>query len=206
MPTVFGRNLVALPSTPAAPASLQFSPIDLVAVSTAIFTGQQQLQDWQAAYLEAVATYPPMTHVQAQSWIAFLLALRGQLGVFQLADPLAMVPQGTALGSPQVNGSLQTGFSLLTKGWAPSSSGLLQPGDFLQIGYRLYRNLAPLNSDGAGHATASIWPQLRESPTDGDSIVTSATQGLWCLKSNTRSWSVDDMRTYGFQLEIREAI
>lgn len=73
----------------------------------------------------------------------------------------------------------QTGYSLATKGWTAFAGGVLLPGDWLQTGYWLYRNLAVANADGSGHATRSIWPQIRESPNDGDTIVTSKHEGAF---------------------------
>src|SRR6266851_4954675 len=168
MPTFNGWNIITLPSTPSAPATIDFTATDIVALSISPFTGQQQVQDWQQGWLEASVSYPPLTHVQAQAWIAFQMGLRGQANVFQLGDPLAVAPQGSGAGTPLVNAGSQTGFSLNTKGWTPGAAGVLLPGDWLQIGYRAYRNLTPANADGTGHATLSIWPSLRESPADGD--------------------------------------
>jgi hypothetical protein len=82
-------------------------------------------------------------------------------------------------------------------------AGTLEPGDFIQIGFRLYRNL---DIAASGSSTLNIWPQIRESPADGDTIITHNTQGLFRLKSNTRGWSLSEARVYGFQFEIREAL
>jgi hypothetical protein len=206
MPTFNGWEIVPLPTSPAAPASVEFTAMDTVAMSTNPFTAQQQVQDWQASWLEASVTYPPLTHVQAQSWIAFMMSLRGQAKIFQLGDPLARATRGSGAGTPLVDGSGQTGYTLATKGWTHSASGILLAGDLFQIGYRLYRNLTIANSDGSGLATLCIWPQIRESPADGTSIITTATQGLWRLKSNARKWSLTEMRVYGLQFEMREAL
>lgn len=201
MSTFNGRTIVTMPSTPAAPASIEWSATDFVAASESPFTRQQQIQDWQGSLLEGIASMPPLTHVQAQSWIAWLMGLRGIAGVFQIGDPLATAPQGTAAGTLVVSGADQTGYVLNVSGG--SGSGCLLPGDWIQIGFRLYRNLGTY--DG-GAAALSIWPNLRESPTDGASLITTNTKGVFCLKSNTRKWSVSEARMYGISFEIREAI
>lgn len=207
MPTFNGWNIISMPTTPAAPATVDFTATDIVAMSISPFTGQQQVQDWQQGWIEASVSMPPLTHVQAQVWIAFMMALRGQANVFQLGDPLAVAPQGSGAGTPLVNGASQSGFSLNTKGWTHGASGVLKPGDWLQIGYRLYRViLSAVNADGSGNATVNIWPSLRESPNDGDTIIIANTQGLWRLKNNARKWSETAARLYGLQFDIREAI
>jgi hypothetical protein len=198
---VFGWNLVPMPAVPAAPASIEYLAVDTVALATSVFTGQQQTQDWQAGWMEWTVTMPAMPHALAQAWIAWLLGLRGIAGVFQIGDPLAAQPQGTGAGAPIVVGSGQTGVLLNTTGWV--GAGALLPGDYLQIGYRLYRCLSTVNN---GAQTLSIWPQIRESPPDGTAIVVFNTQGLFRLKGNPRKWSVSDNRTYGIQFDVREAI
>lgn len=204
--TFNGWNIISLPTTPSAPATIDFTATDIVAMSISPFTGQQQVHDWQQGMLEASVSYPPMTHVHAQAWIAFLLGLRGQRNVFQFGDPLAVAPQGSGAGTPLVNGGPQSGFSLNTKGWTAGASGVLLPGDWLQIGYRAYRNLLPVNADGSGNATINIYPSLRESPADGDALILNNTKGLWRLKTNARKWSETAARVYGIQFDFREAL
>ena len=206
MPAFNGWNIIPLPAAPAAPASMEFTANDVVSVNISPFSGQQQVQNWQAAWLEASVSLPPLTNQQAQAWIAFMMSLQGQANVFQLGDPIAVAPSGTGAGVPQVNGGNQSGFALQTKGWSPNAAVVLLPGDWLQIGYRLYRNLGIVNADAGGQAPLSIWPQLREPPVDGAPITLTNTKGLWRLKSNARKWSASTARIYGMQFEIREAL
>jgi hypothetical protein len=205
MPTFNGWPIISLPTTPAAPATIEFTATDIIAMSISPFTGQQQVQDWQQGWIEASVSYP-LTHVQAQAWIAFQMGLRGQANVFQLGDPLASKPQGIATGTPVVSSGAQRGFSLVTSGWTSGVTGILLPGDWLQIGYRLYRNILAANSDGSGNATLSIWPSLRESPSSGDALIVNNTKGLFRLKTNARKWSETAARVYGLQFECREAL
>ena len=201
-----GWNIISMPATPAAPASVEFTAEDTVAVSISPFTGQQQVQDWGASFLEASVSLPALTHPQAQQWIAFLLALRGQANVFQLGDPLAVSPQGSGAGAPLVDGAGQTGYTIKLKGFTASAANVLLPGDWIQIGYRIYRTLIAASADSTGRLALSIWPQIRESPGDGAAVVLNRTQGLWRLQNNARKWSISAARVYGMQFDIREAI
>jgi hypothetical protein len=201
MSTVFGWPLVPMPAIPAAPALIEWTAMDTVAVSQSPFTGQQQTQVWPGSWLEASISMPPMKHATVQAWLAWLLQVQGMAGVFQLGDPLAALPTGTGAGSPVVSGAGQTGSALNTSGWSGANS--LLPGDWIQIGYRLYRNLGIV---GAGPQTLSIWPPLRESPPDATPIAVTNTVGLFRLKSNARKWSQNPNRLYGMQFDIREAI
>jgi hypothetical protein len=206
MLTFNGWNIVPTPTAPSAPASMEFMAEDTVAVSISPFTGQQQVQDWQASFLEASVSLPPLTHIQAQAWIAFLLSLHGQANTFQLGDPLAVSPQGNANGTPLVDGAGQTGYTLNLRGWANGAQFVLMPGDWIQIGYRLYRTIYCPYADDTGRLALSIWPQLRESPPDGAVVILNNTKGLWRLQQNQRKWSITAARVYGIQFDIREAI
>ena len=193
-----------MPTSPA-PRSVEFTAQDLVAVSTSPFTGQQQVQDWQACWLEASVTLPPMPESAALAWVAFLLQVRGQACVFQMGDPRAAAPRGSGAGTPTIWGSGQTGYSLQTQGWTANAAGVLLPGDWVQVGLRLYRNLETINADGNGRAQLTLWPKLRESPFDGQPLILAGAKGLWRLNSNTRKWSVAEAGIYGFQFDAREA-
>jgi hypothetical protein len=206
MGTFNGWTIVTMPTVPAAPASVDFTVNDLVTMSVSSFTGQQQIQDWQHGWIEASVQLPALNHQQAQAWIAFLMSLRGQLNVFLFGDPLAISPQGNGAGSPVVAGSSQVGFSLATRGWTSNTTGVLLPGDWIQVNYRLYRCLDTVSADSSGSATFDIWPELRESPSDGDSIVLHSAKGLFRLASNQRKWSITGARSYGITFEITEAL
>jgi hypothetical protein len=206
MATFNGMNIIVMPGAPAAPSTIEYTAQDIVAVSISPFTGQQQVQDWQASFMEASVSLPALTNGQAQAWIAFLMALRGQANVFQLGDPLARSPRGSGLGAPLVDGAGQTGYAVALKGFTASAANVLLPGDWIQIGYRAYRTVAPASADGTGRLSLAIWPQLRESPNDGSVVILNNTQGLWRLAQNARKWSITAARVYGMQFEIREAI
>lgn len=89
-----------MPSSPA-PKSVEFSANSIVAISNNPFTGQQQIQDWQASFLECQVTMPPMLATDAAAWVTFLLACKGPACVFQIANSTfaSLVPAGTVPGT-----------------------------------------------------------------------------------------------------------
>lgn len=101
MPTYLGWTVITMPTDPW-PASMEFATNSLVAANTNPFTGQQQIQDWNAAYMEASVSLPPLTQTQAASWVAFLKACKGVTNVFQFpaglaaAFPESLTSDGTA--------------------------------------------------------------------------------------------------------------
>ncbi len=196
-----GWPIVPMPSYPS-PASLEFMDNDVVAAAESIFTGQQQIQSWEASWMEASVQMPPMSPATFAPWQAWIRQLQGIQGVFLIGDPIrGKAPYGTGAGTPVVSGSNQTGYQLATSGW--SGPNALLPGDYIQIGYRLYMNLGTV---GPGSQTLQIWPNLRESPLDGTAITVTNTQGLFRLKSNIRKTSLGRDRYYSVQFDIREAI
>lgn len=173
---------LSIPSVTSA-ARIELYANTAVGISTSPFTYSSQRQTYSGQYWELAVTLPNMARANAEEWIAFLLKLNGPQGNFLMGDPLGYTPRGIATGTPRVNGANQTGQELITDGWTSSQTGILKAGDYLQIGYRLYKNLQDVNSDGSGNATLDIWPALRESPADDATIVTASTKGLFRLSS-----------------------
>ncbi len=90
MPSYYlGRLIIAWPSYPPAPASIEFSQVDATAASVSPFTFKQQVQKWGGSYRKATVTMPAMTDATAQAWIAFLVALDGMANVFQFSTAFA---------------------------------------------------------------------------------------------------------------------
>lgn len=197
------------------PASPDFSRVKFLARSTVAetvspYTGESQVQEHQGQWWEAVVEYPLMRRVQAEPVLAVLIQLKGRLGTLLLGDPDAKTPQGSAAGTPVVDGAGQTGQTLASRGWSASQNGVLRAGDYVQVGngttQRLHKVLKDVNADGAGKATLDIWPRLRESPADGAGIVTSDCKGVFRLASDETPWETDHRGLYRIVFAAREAI
>lgn len=189
------------------PQSIEWTNNEAVASTQSPFTGAIKTYDWGASWWSGQLSFNKMDQRSYNAWTAFLLANRGGANAFQIGDPKAKQPFGTALGTPAVNG-VQSGYSLVTDGWTPNQGCLLFVGDYIQIGYRLYRITAPASSDANGAATLSIWPNLRaDCQVDNLAIKTRACKGLFKLKPGTTSGSVTTDALWGIgALEIIEAI
>lgn len=188
-------NLVALPAAPGL-RSVEFKMHDSVAASPRSFTGQMQVQAWPGADMwSGTLTLPPLTAAQADVWEAALMQLRGIQNAFQIGNPLKAVPRGTVAGTPVVHnattGNLAMAQALGTSGWTASAAGVLLAGDYMQVGYRLYRVLDDVTADSGGLATIPVWPSLREVPANGSAIVTASARALVRLADNDRSSSAD---------------
>jgi hypothetical protein len=202
---VNGWPLLSVPLVPGQ-RQVDWSMVNVAGAVTNPFTGKQQVQNWQAGWWEAVVTMPPMQRTEAASWYAFMAQCSGTSAVFLFGDGLGVNPQGTGAGNAVTDGSFQQAYNLTTKGWSANQFALLSPGDWVQIGNRLYQCMDQVSSDGSGNASFAIWPQLREQPANGTPINVRNAQGLFRMKNNVQRFSASYMRTYGLSFEIREAI
>lgn len=71
---------------------------------------------------------------------------------------------------------------------------------------RLHKTLTDTASDGSGNATLDLWPNLRLSPADTDTITTSNCKGVFRLAENITQWDLDEQLTYGISFKCQEAL
>lgn len=178
--TILGQavTLVQIPAKPGL-KQVDWKYLDQVAQVRSVFNGQTQRQKWPGAdMLAGTAHLPPLTLLQADAWETFLMQLRGRANAFQMGDPLRSSPRGsgTVFGNhPLVDNTVAWGNAagsemLGTKGWI-ANTPILKQGDWMQVGFRLYRVLDDVTSDASGNAVIPIWPTLREQPNnDGTSV------------------------------------
>lgn len=81
------------------------------------------------------------------------------------------------------SGTSQTGDGLFVKGLPASTSGLLLPGDWAEIGGELKQLSSALNSDAAGRGFLQFEPSLVRSPSDGDAVVIAEPMGKFLVSN-----------------------
>lgn len=186
---------------------LSISAGSAVSVGRSNYSFKTQVQSFSGKMWFAEVTFPAMKREEADKWISFLLKLNGAEGTFLLGDYSRATPKGSVLGSPTVRTGSQTGSSLLTQGWTTSTTNVLKAGDYIQIGQRLYMVLVDASSDSSGYATLDIFPSLRESPANGDTIITSNCVGLFRLANNVNNiYDVNAAFINGLSFSAEEAI
>lgn len=176
------------------------------AVNRSPFTNALQIQSWDADMWTLEIDLPPLNREQGRELQAWLLSMYGVTGTFTFGDPFGAVPRGNPRGTPFVEGNGQTGRVLNTRGWTPNAQGVLKPGDYIQIGQRLYQCLTTANPDANGYSAFEIFPRLRESPLNGTPIITSNCVGMWRLADDDIEWSLDVTQTYEFRIAAVEAL
>lgn len=179
-------------------ASIELRAKNTVAVSSSPFTYKQTVYAYDGQMWEADVTLPPMNRDDAESWIAFLMSLKGRYGTFLLNDPSATSVRGTAT-SATITGS--AGDSSVTV----TMSGTLKAGDYLQLGSGNDSTLHKVLADKSGSGTLEIWPKLRKVRSSVTADLTSA-RGLFRLASNETAWSVNDASFYGISFGATEVV
>lgn len=179
-------------------ASIELRAKNTVAVSSSPFTYKQTVYAYDGQMWEADVTLPPMNRDDAESWIAFLMSLKGRYGTFLLNDPSATSVRGTAT-SATITGS--AGDSSVTV----TMTGTLKAGDYIQLGTASDATLHKVLVDKSGSGTLEIWPKLRKDRSSVSADLTSAS-GVFRLASNETAWSVNDASFYGISFGATEVV
>lgn len=121
------------------------------------------------------ATYASsLSRAELAPVFAFAIAQRGQYEIFTLTPPaLWSTARGVHTGTPKVDGAAQSGRTVNTKGWTPSTAGILLAGDFIKFNghAKVYMVTADAASDATGDAAVTIEPALIQSPANDEAIV-----------------------------------
>lgn len=179
-------------------ANISLGAENAVAVSSSPFTYRQQVIQHPGQRWTATVSIPPVRREFAEPWVAFLLALRGQVGTFLLGDPAGAAPRGTAT-SATITGT--TGASSVSV----TMTGTLLAGDYIQLGSGSDATLHKVVQDQNGNGTLEIWPALRKDRTAVAATLTSA-KGLFRLATNQQNWSINESSVYGISFDAVEAL
>jgi D-serine deaminase-like pyridoxal phosphate-dependent protein len=109
-----------------------------------------------------------------------------------------------------VYGADQTGNDLNVTGYAPFATNVLHAGDYLQLSSgattRLHMVLDDADANSSGDAVLTIWPTLRESPSDGAAVIVTGAKGLFRAVGNVNIPDVNHLGLYGLTFAFREAL
>lgn len=189
---------LSMPTSPSGFRSHRFALMSNTLMFTSPLSGSTQTLEFPGSKWMGVFTLPPMKRAIASNWISFFAQLRGAAGRFYGYDPTAKAPRGVASGSPLVNGVGQTGNTLITDAWPISTSNLLLPGDYFQVGSELKMVTSALTSNGSGSATITFEPPLRSAPSDNAAIIYTNPVCVMRLSDDSQSgWDVNSLALYG---------
>ena len=162
------------------------------------FAGQAQASAGQMWLADI--SLPPMKRSDAEAWVAWLVSLRGQFGTFNLGDPLAASPDGTAT-TMAITGNAGDNQATV------ATNGTLSAGDWFSIPQAGSTfSLHKLTQDvSTGTSTAYFYPSLRAAAS-GVSCDLTYPKGTFRLASNETSWSVNEAAIYGISFSAMESV
>lgn len=139
---------------------------------------------------------------------AWLLSLEGEANTFFGYDIANRLPSGIAdsgSDTPLVKGASQQGSTILTDGWRINQNGLLEVGDYFQIGntgeaIQLKQTVEVGDSNGIGEVTISFKPPLHNAPADNAPIIFENPVGVFELSNPNNGFetSVDSFTRFAF--------
>jgi len=161
------------PTSPEA-ASINIKSFSPTFVSTAHSLKEQRRRRGGHRWMLEI-NFPPMTRSEFAPIYAFAVKQRGQYETFSYYPPTVSSPQGTATGTPLVNGAQSAGDNtIVTDGWSNSIT-CLKAGDFIKFANhsKVYMVVADATSDGSGNSTLTIEPPLTSSVADDEAVTVS---------------------------------
>ena len=179
-------------------ANITLMAENAVSISSSPFTFQQQVVAHPGQRWAASISLPPMKRQDAESWVAFLLSLYGQVGTFLLSDPNCPAPRGT-ITSATLTGTAGSTSPTVTM------TGTLLAGDYISLGTGSSTRLHKVVQDRSGNGTIEIWPALRSNYTTETVDFTEA-KGRFRLKENITQWNINEMSSYGITFDCVEAL
>ena len=180
-------------------ASIELRARNTVAVSMSPFTYKQQTHSYDGQMWEADITLPPMNRDDAESWVSFLMSLKGRAGTFLLYDPSAKNPRGTATFL-QVSGSVGDDSLSIN-----ASNGTVKAGDYIQLGAASDATLHKILVTPSVNEPLEIWPKLRKDRSNVSAVLVNAS-GVFRLASNETAWSVDNASFFGISFGATEVV
>lgn len=162
-------------------------------------------------WIAEIEVVPIINTVSAGEWEAFFTACDGPRRRFLVHDPARKALNGSASGTPVVDGAQTVRSETLdVRGLTANDPDAFLPGDRIQlgsgVGSRLHAVQTQAGTDGSGKVTLDLWPPLRSDYADGASIVVSDCKGVFRLEGNTSEWDVEPPTIYGFSFTVVEAL
>lgn len=192
---------ITYPSTPK-PQGMSWRLVMPTQTNVSDWTGRRQTVASGRGWWEAQITFPPIVgSTSINAWRSFIAKARGAANDFQV--PVDPVAQSAATATPLVNGAGQLGRTLNTDGW-PTSTTVLQAGQYVTINNQLLQLTENVTSNGSGVATLTFEPPIRVSPSDNAAIEFKNPYCLMYLVEEP-TLSVEAGYVYSLSLNLRES-
>lgn len=211
---------ITLPSTPKF-QSATWKLVQPAQNNISQWTGARQVMASNRGWWECQITLPPIVgESNARAWLSFIGQTQGTVADFQVSvTPSAqtnnmptLLPEllldftsgAYVVGfDPAVNGANQTGRTLVTDGWYPSTT-VLYAGQYITVNNQLLQLTADVTSNTSGQATISFAPALRASPAD-NALIEYLNPYALMYSVDDITYSVEPGMVYNISLNLREA-
>jgi len=196
----------ALPVAPA-PRKNTFELIFNIDVMESPITKQAVFDEKQGHRWEGIFYYPKMTSLTAREWKAWFTTMKGPMKTFYCFDPDNKLPVGIAAvgtDTPLVRGAGQGGTSVLTDAWRVNGTGLLLPGDDVQVGTEYKRVTETVSSNASGIATINFEPKLHGTLADNAAVVFDNPKGIFRMDGMSVQYNSDEFGVHEFAIAFVE--
>lgn len=171
------------------------------------WTGKRYTLARSASYWTIEARLTKRDGAEAGALRSFLVAAKGRENTFSV--PLTLVgytapASGYAGTTGQVKGAGQTGSSLLTDNWTPSTL-VLKAGDYFEVGGEVKMVTADITSDGLGDATVTFEPALRTAPADNASLDYNTPSITMAMQDDDIPWAISAPVIHQADVKFEEA-
>lgn len=211
---------ITFPSSPK-PQSMVWRLIQPAQTNISGWTGGRQTLPSGRGWWECDVTLPPIVGEEdAREWLAFIAEMNGDANDFHVKKMpseqdngwTGLLPElyldflggAYSTGSePAVKGADQTGKTLDTWGWLPSTT-VLRRGQHITIDDQLLRLTADVVSNAAGEAEISFAPAIRVPPANNALIeFRNPYAKMYCAEQVDEP--TEPGMVYGFSFKLRES-
>ena len=193
------------------PTSPKIACINIASIQPTLISrtisGRKQARQIGGQLWRMTCNFAPLTRAQFSPILAFIISQRGSYDTFTIAPNVHKDTQGSATGSPLVNGASQTGRSVITDGWNASIT-IFKAGDFCKFANhdKIYVVSADATSNGSGASTISIEPALITSPANDSAITYTAVPFTVALTGRVQEFETGTTGLYEYELDMEENI
>ena len=139
----------------------------------------------KGSYWKTSMVFNNLSGAERSELQAFIAKLDGQTHRMRIRDYGAVrYGNANALTTPQVNGSGQTGSTLIANGAAANVSSYFAAGDYISFNNEFHIVTNDVDADGSGNISIPLAPPIRKATTDNDEIEFLSPVGVFMMTNN----------------------
>lgn len=170
-------------------------------VESEAISGRKQSRHLGGQRFEFAAKYNNLTSAEFLPVFAFVNALKNSVTTFTIVLPVLSSISGDASGTVTVNGAHSIGDSTIL---IAGLTGTLKAGNFVKFnsGTKVYM----ITADLTGAGTLSIMPPLVDSLTTLEAVTYDDVPFTATMRNKVQTFSASGFDTYGYEVNMVEAV